>query len=115
MKYSKLKNFFKVSFPLLLIFILGWCGSHLYDELKNERIINGLYLYSGDNIKEAREIALGYDYKGDWVCINVAYDMTPKEAYTTCVHECSHKAFSEIYAEKCEKEPLKCLEVLYEK
>ena len=51
---------------------------------------------------------------GDWVCINVAYDMHPKLAYSTCVHECSHKAFSEIYAEKCEDKPLTCLEVLYE-
>jgi len=111
----------KIIVPIILIgiflgsvFMLGWTSNNLYKATKNERTINGLYIYNQDNMSEASKVAKKWDNKGDWVCINVAYDMSPKLAYTTCVHECSHKAFSEIYAESCEKEPLKCLEDLNE-
>lgn len=79
-----------------------------------EKNLNGLYVHNSKNISTTMEYAYSRESKGDWVCINVAYDMTPEEAYSTCVHECSHKAFSEIYAESCEKEPDKCMEWLNE-
>ena len=50
--------------------------------------------------------------KGYWVCVNVAYDMKPSKAYQTCVHECSHKAYTEIFAEWCEDDFEKCLGVV---
>ncbi len=96
------------------LILTGFCIHIFYDEWNNERTLNGLYIYNSDNISETKEYAKSRDSKGDWVCINVAYDMRPKEAYDTCIHECSHKAFTEIYAEKCESEPLTCLEGLYE-
>ncbi len=99
----------------IIIAIFGFATHGVYDEFKDKRILNGLYVYNSDNISEAKEYAYSKENKGDWVCINVAYKMTPKEAYSTCVHECSHKAFSEIYAEECEENPLICLEGLYEK
>lgn len=106
----------KVDFFIMTILLIaaGWCANEAYDEFKNERYLNGVYIYNAEDINVAREFAYNRDAKGDWVCINVAYDMTPKEAYSTCVHECSHKSFSEIYAESCEKNPLKCLEDLNE-
>ena len=97
-----------------LMMTLGFCIHGLYDGYNNERILNGLYIYNSNNYSGTMEHASSRDSKGDWVCINVAYGMTPKEAYKTCTHECSHKAFSEIYAESCEDKPDKCLEWLNE-
>ena len=102
------------SIGMILIFILGIMANMLYIDVKNERFLNGIQISGANNTNEALEIAYERDSKGDWVCINVAYDMKPELAYSTCVHECSHEAFSEIYAEKCESDPEKCLEVLNE-
>jgi hypothetical protein len=93
---------------------LGWFGNERYKDGMNERILNGLYL-KNYNESYAKETANEMDKRGDWVCINVAYDMTPKEAYQTCVHECGHKAYTEIFAEACEKDFIKCLGWLNEK
>lgn len=98
-----------IIFMCLSMMTLGFCAHGIYDELSNERYINGLYIHGSENITTAQEYAYSRESKGDWVCINVAYDMKPKEAYETCVHECSHKAFSEIYAESCEDDYSKCL------
>jgi len=101
---------------MMLLGILGNLAITEYNKINDEtRTLNGLYLYNQNNLNDVKEYAINRDSKGDWVCINVAYDMGPKLAYKTCVHECSHKAFSEIYAEDCEENPLKCLEWLNEK
>ncbi len=92
--------------------IVGVCGTLLYQNLQNERAIDGIYYYYGDNESEIYERAYEKDKKGDWVCVNVAYDMSIDRAYDVCVHECSHKAFSEIFAERCEKDVNKCRGVL---
>lgn len=95
-----------------LIFILGWQTNAVYRDIKIEREINGLYIKGNIDMERAKEIAEIRDKKGDWVCINVAYDMKPSEAYQTCVHECSHKAYTEIFAEWCEDDFEKCLGVV---
>lgn len=46
-----------------------------------------------------------YDYKGDWVCVNVA-ELDINQSLAICQHEISH----EIFAEKCENRSLECLE-----
>jgi len=64
------------------------------------------------------EIYQGYDgcyYStktgGDWVCVNVD-NMDYPRAYEVCVHECSHKAFSEIFAEGCEGNYSTCMDII---
>jgi len=99
-------------FIIAAVFALGWSGSELYEDFSNEREINGLYISNADNISVARSVAKVLDEKGDFVCINVAYDMTFEEAIRTCNHECQHKAFDEIWAEKCEDDFDGCLEYL---
>ncbi len=97
---------------LILALAMGSLLTLGYQDIRNKRTINGLYLYNSDNsinYQTARETAKGFDKKGDWVCINVAYDMSPELAFQTCVHECGHKAYSEIFAEACEKDFTKCL------
>jgi len=96
----------------ILLLTMGISGHGLYLDYQNERTLNGLYISGTDNYSKVQDYSYNHDKKGDWVCVNVAFDMTPKEAYATCIHECSHKAFSEIYAEDCEDKPLECLEGL---
>lgn len=93
---------------LSLGIVLGIASTLYYQSYQQERFLNGMYIYEAESQFEAMQIANKGD-NGDWVCINVAYDMTPKEAYDTCIHECTHKAFSEIYAESCENNITKCL------
>lgn len=97
---------------LIGIFLIGWFSRGVYDSNKEDRFYNGLYLQNYESQGQVLEKAYNMESKGDWVCINVAYDMTPKEAYNTCIHECSHKAYSEIYAESCEDNPDKCMEAI---
>ena len=99
---------------IVFVFVAGLFTREVYQSIMNKRVLNGLYIggYDIDTQYEAMEVAYKGDKLGDWVCVNVAYDMTPKEAYKTCIHECSHKSFDEIYAEECEKNEEKCMEVL---
>lgn len=86
-------------------------GYMIYGDGNSPQQVQGLY-YSGGSyelIKESNEELEPY---GDWVCVNVADDMDYPRAYDICVHECSHKAYSEIYAEQCENNFSKCMEFL---
>jgi hydrogenase maturation factor len=94
-----------------LLISLGVAGTMLYQELKNQRLIDGIYA-KGVTHEVAMEIANNMDKRGDWVCVNVAYDMPLERAYDVCIHECSHRAFDEIFAERCEKDINKCLEII---
>ena len=110
---KEIKKIYLVVALLISIGIsLGVCGTLCYQQLINERTLNGIYIKQNVSYSTANEIAITRDKKGDWVCINVAYDMPPGLAYETCVHECSHKAFSEIFADRCEKNPEKCDEII---
>jgi hypothetical protein len=96
----------------ILFMCVGFITNEIIDNVKNERIYNGLYIKDANNYSMAIELSKTYDNKGDWVCVNVAYDMSMEDAYDTCVHECSHKSFSEIFAEQCENDELKCLNIM---
>ena len=100
-------------FIIAAVFALGWSGSELYEDFSNERKFNGLYIHYSPNETVVNEITNTRDSRGDWVCINVAYEMTPEVAYRTCVHECTHKAFSEIYSEECEQHPSECFKEIW--
>lgn len=111
-----MKEIILTTISAICFIIAGVFGTLLYqsiqNEITNERTIDGIYYYYGDNETEIKERAYEADKKGDWVCVNVAYDMPIDIAYDVCVHECSHKAFSEIFAERCEKDVNKCREIL---
>ena len=94
----------------ILVFSVGWLSNDIYKAWDNERTINGFYA------QDMSETQLEYakmraDYDGDWVCINTL-KMTYKEAFDTCVHECGHASFTEIFAEQCEDDVSKCKELL---
>jgi len=94
-----------------LSFICGWSANEIYERSDNQRTLNGLYFPYADK-EFVDNVTKSKDKYGDWVCVNVAYDMDYPLAYETCVHECSHKAFSEIYAEQCEKDINLCMDEL---
>jgi len=117
---TKVAAIFGMTLVIASMIGLGWSVNELWRMYSNDKYLNGLYFYSGESESSVLSMAREKEMEGgvgggDWVCVNVAYEMEPKEAYTTCVHECSHKAFSEIYAEDCEANPDKCLEWLNEK
>jgi hypothetical protein len=96
---------------LLLGAILGWGLNIIYRDYTNQRIYNGLWIRSYNNTHaETLATADEYDKFGTWVCVNVK-GMDYSEAYTTCIHECSHSAFSEIFARYCENNINKCIEL----
>jgi hypothetical protein len=97
---------------LIIGVLLGVVGALFYQDYIMERTLNGIYIEGNISYDRTEEITNIKDKKGDWVCINVAYDMKPSEAYKTCVHECSHKAYTEIFAEWCEDDFEKCLGVV---
>lgn len=92
-------------------FLLGWSVNEIYEGWKYEREFNGLYLENINNWSEARNKAYSLEDNGDWVCVNIR-DMDYKTALDTCNHETGHYIFSEIFAEQCENNMTKCLEML---
>src|SRR4030042_917865 len=107
----KLLDLFLIVIIIVGLFSLGWFGNDMYKEWNNEKQLNGLWLKNYD-YQGAKEKAYKMDEFGDWVCVNIAFDMDYPEAYETCVHECSHQAFSEIYAEQCENNYEGCWEAI---
>lgn len=88
------------------LFSLGWIGNMLYQHYDYQRQVDGFY---AENMNQTRlnEVKDIKDSKGDWVCLNVR-DMPLERAYETCSHECLHLSYSEIIAEKCEKDFENC-------
>lgn len=90
---------------------LGWLGHMLYYDWSNERIVNGLYFDSGNySHDKVLEKARNEDNSNKWVCVNVK-GMSYSDASNTCVHECEHYSFSEIWARTCELNNTKCGEI----
>ncbi len=89
----------------LSFFALGWFANELYNYKENPRKIDGLWL---QNVNETRveDISMDRDGKGDWVCVNVR-----GMEYSRAVEVCNHEVGHEIFAEICEKNITKCLEV----
>lgn len=106
-------------FTLLSFFAFGvYTGfilSQYYEiEKVNTRIaqsnISGLFVEGVENHSEALEKVREYEPFGDWVCINIK-GRTFQEALETCTHECTHNAYSEILAEKCESNLTNCIDL----
>jgi len=95
---------------IMSIFCLGWLSHDIYQIYDYERNLDGFHM-SYANITMVEEYQELNDPYGDWVAVNVR-DMNYPRAYEVCVHECSHKAYSEIYAEKCEYDFESCMEDL---
>jgi hypothetical protein len=81
---------------LLLGFILGFCVNGLYNEYTTEPIYE--LKYKG---------YLQRNSTNSWVYIDIS-GMDIEEAYQTCRHEMSH----ELFADYCDDNWEKCLEVL---
>ena len=89
----------------------GWIANEWYYEFTAKRTINGFYAENVPDYNTLLDIQSAKERNGDWVCVNVNGMKFP-DAYDTCVHECSHRAYSEIYAEKCEDDFEGCVEVM---
>ena len=95
---------------LIICFIgIGWFSNEFADSYKIEREYNGLRFELNNSHPQAITHAQKYDKYGDWVCVNVK-GMDYKLAVETCNHEVSH----EIFAEYCEDNMNKCLEMTNE-
>ena len=94
----------------ILVFTLGWASNSLYKAWDNERTVNGFYAQNM-NKTQLEYAKTRVDSAGDWICINTL-KMTYQEAFDTCLHECGHASFTEIFAENCENNISKCKELL---
>ena len=106
-------NSSSMAFTITLILIVaftslavGWLLRMNWEDAQIERELNGLWL---KNMNESRmsEVAHDLDKKGDWVCVNIR-GMRYETALKTCNHEVGH----EIFAEACEENMDKCLEIM---
>ena len=95
-------NFLPVIFFIgMLIAFVGGCFSFYMwsgGELNTNTILDGKFVHNieGDN----------------FVCINIKPNMTFERMIDVCVHEAAHSSYySEQFAEICENNATKCLEV----
>lgn len=73
-------------------------------------IVDGLWM-KGYSEKEVKTIAYEKDSRGDWVCVNIK-GMSYQRAKEICQHEVGHDIFHEKFAEMCENDWNKCIEVI---
>ena len=109
MKQETQKIILRWSFILifyLLIFGVGWAGNFIYRGYTNQRTYDGLWL-SGYNKTDANNEAYNKDILGEWVCVNIN-GMSYKRAIEVINHEVGH----EMFAEECEKNISKCMEII---
>lgn len=97
----------RITILLILIFCLGFICCILYNEFSNKRIVDGLRFEGNYSHPTALEKSKGYDKNGDWVCVNVK-GMDYKYAIGIIQHEVAH----ELFAEECEDNIEKCMEVI---
>ena len=97
----------RITILLILIFCLGFTCCIVYKEIKQDRIIDGLRFAGNYSHPDALEHSKKYDKGGDWVCINVK-GMEYDYAIKIIQHEVAH----EIFAEECEDNIEKCMEVI---
>ena len=92
----------------LFCFILGILSTLIYQEVMNYRVINGIWIpynYNGATTEqEAINVAKTYDTLGNFICVNIK-GMDYKQMLETCSHEVGH----EIFAQKCAKNIVGCL------
>lgn len=90
---------------VVLIFGIGWLANDINRGIKNERVLDGLNIRNA-NFTTMKEITKNGDENGDWICINIK-----GMEYERAVEVCNHEAGHEIFAEYCEKNISKCIEV----
>ena len=98
-------KFFTILGILILIgvFLTGYFFRGMVDH--TEKRVSGLWIRnsSEEKVNNITEIA---DPKGNWICVNVK-GMDFERALEVCNHEVGH----EIFAEVCENNITKCLEI----
>lgn len=92
---------------VILIFVLGFISCLAYQDYKQVRIIDGIRFAGDYSHPDALEHSKQYDKNGDWVCVNVK-GMDYDYAIKIIQHEVAH----EIFAEECEDNIEKCMEVV---
>lgn len=91
----------------LLLLITFYLFMSADNECTSERnLLDGINLRGYDNWTEVYDKVIEEDAKGDWVCVNVN-GMSFERAVEVCNHEVGH----EIFAEFCEKNMDKCVEM----
>ena len=105
-----MRNEITLSISIFIVIVLsmgiGWIGNDAYKYYSNQRILDGLRLEANSQIN-AMDKAEKADMMGDWVCVNIK-GMEYKRAVEVCNHEVGH----EIFAEECEKNITKCMDVV---
>lgn len=98
---------------LFLFFILGFASSQILKIIPSNVIISNQSIRVLDGVRfgnASYEYVENYtksnDKLGDWICVNVN-GMSFERAYEVCAHETGH----EIFAEYCEKNIDKCLDM----
>ncbi len=93
---------------LILGLFLGFLLGFTFDETKNAVIkVQGLYI-KDKTLSETKNLT--NEYSGDWVCVN-----TDGISYNRALQVFNHEVGHEIFAEQCEKNITKCLDVMNEK
>jgi hypothetical protein len=87
----------------LLVFSFSFDSEKEPYEIKYE----GCWADVKETIKNNQNEVVGVRSNGDWVCVNID-NMKYERAVEVCKHEVGH----EIFAEICEKNMSKCLEIM---
>jgi hypothetical protein len=90
---------------MVLGFYFGYQIANDQNEVTGNKI-DGMWLKGMENKTEAENYVQEKDKGGDWICVNIK-GMTYKRMIEVCNHEAGH----EIFAENCEKNIDKCLEI----
>lgn len=91
---------------LALCFLsLGVLGHMIYQDITNKKAFEGLRFEGNYTHPEALGVANKYG-RGDWVCVRTD-GMSYKRALEVCAHEVGH----EIFAEYCEGNIDKCINI----
>ena len=88
------------------LILIGYLGHDIVNSYLNQKQFEGLRFVINNSWKVALQTAQSYDNLGDWVCVNVR-----GMDYSRAVEVCNHEVGHEIFAEICEKNITKCLEV----
>ena len=97
---------------LITILVIGWILGFMFAKnlIKTEdnyiKKLDGSYLRNY-NLDMVKNYTHKKDLRGDWVLINIR-NMNYERAVEVCKHEVGH----EIFAEVCEKNITKCLDVM---
>lgn len=86
---------------------VGYLSNDVYRDWSNKRIVDGLRFETSNSWNDALKVAQSRDSYGDWVCINIR-----GMEYSRAVQVVNHEVGHEIFAEECENNFTKCLDVV---